>query len=491
MNNILYIFLKNKYFKNLKHLQKGLTLNSIRNKFLILFLILGQTFTINYAQEYSNEIFSKYSKISKQIVESALYNKNGYKLLDQLCRIGPRLSGSENSIKAINWAKNKMDSLGFENVWLEPVMVPHWERGEKEECEIVKSKFNKDKKLNVLALGGSIGTPVNGITAEVIEVKNLEDIDSLKDKIKGKIVYYSSPMDSKLLYTFHAYGLAVQKRVYGAVRAAQYGAVGVLIRSITTKYDNVPHTGVLLYANDVQKIPAAALGYADSDFLSDALKKDPNLKIKIKMSCKILQDAKSYNVIGEIKGTEKPEEIIDVGGHIDSWDVGQGAHDDGAGCIQSIEALNLIKRLNLKPKRTIRCVLFINEENGSRGSLAYSNFVDSTKENHIAAIESDAGGFDPRGFTVQCDSSTLEKIQSWLRYLKNADIEYVNNGGSGADISRIKNTKALIGLHPDNQRYFDFHHSANDLFSAVNARELELGSAAVAILAYVISQEGL
>ncbi len=466
-------------------------MNSTSIKLLIIFLLLSQISVINFAQENNNEIFSKYSKISKQIVDSALSNKNGYKLLNQLCKIGPRLSGSENSIKAINWAKNKMDSLGFENVWLQPVMVPHWERGKKEECKIVESKFYKNRKLNTLALGGSIGTPEVGITAEVIEVKKLNDIDSLKDKVKGKIVFFSSPMDAKLLNTFHAYGLAVQKRVYGAIRAAKYGAVGVLIRSITTKFDNVPHTGVMYYDDQVTRIPAASLGYEDSDFLSEALIKDPDLKINLKMNCKILSGINSYNVIGEIKGTEKPDEIIVVGGHIDSWDVGQGAQDDGAGVIHSMEALDLLKRLGLKPKRTIRCVLFINEENGSQGSLRYSQYAEKAKEKSFAAIESDAGGFDPRGFTVQCDSPTLAKIQSWLPYLKNADIEYIDKGGSGADISRIKNSNALIGLHPDNQRYFDFHHSANDVFSIVNARELELGSSAVAILAYLISQEGL
>lgn len=456
-----------------------------------MFLLLTQLPIINIAQENNNKISSKYSSISKQFVESALSNKNGYKLLNQLCQIGPRLSGSDNSIKAINWAKNTMDSLGFENVWLQPVMVPHWERGKKEECEIVESKLYKNRKLNALALGGSIGTPEEGITAEVIEINKLDDIDSLKHKVKGKIVYFSSPLDSKLLNTFHGYGLAVQKRVYGTIRAAKYGAVGVLIRSITTKYDNVPHTGVMFYKDEVKRIPAAALGYEDSDFLSEALKNDPGLKLNLKMNCKILSGAKSYNVIGEIKGTEKPNEVIVIGGHLDSWDVGQGAHDDGAGVVHSMEALDLIKRLNLKPKRTIRCVLFINEENGSQGSLRYSQYADKVKEKSVAAIESDAGGFDPRGFTVQCDSSTLVKIQSWLPYLKNADIEYIKNGGSGADISRIKNTKALIGLHLDDQRYFDFHHSDNDVFSAVNARELELGSSAVAILAYLISQEGL
>lgn len=213
--------------------------------------------------------------------------------------------------------------------------------------------------------------------------------------------------------------------------------------------------------------------------------------MRIKLKCKTLPDAQSYNVIGEIKGKEFPDEVIVVGGHIDSWDKGVGAQDDGAGCVQSMEVLDLMKRLNLKPKRTIRCVLFINEENGSRGAEAYGKYADTTNEKHIAAIESDAGGFTPRGFSVTADSSVLAKIQSWLPILKVCNIEEISEGGSGADVNDIKKVKALIGYHPDSQRYFDYHHSDNDVLEVVNPRELELGSAAIAVLAYLISEEGL
>lgn len=441
-----------------------------------------------HSQNNSHSILNTYKETAKNMTESALVNRYGYSLLDELCRIGPRLSGSENSVKAIHWAENKMKESGFNNVWLQPVMVPHWVRGDVEEA-VIENTMYEGRKINICALGGSIGTDDNGITAPVIEVKNMNEIDLLKDKVKGKIVFINEPMD--VTGTYPAYGKAVGKRAYGAIKAAGYGAVAVIIRSITTKIDNVPHTGVMYYNDTIPEIPGVAAGCIDSDFLSLVLKENPGLLLHLKLSCRTLPDARSYNVIGEIKGSEFPDEVVVVAGHIDSWDKGEGAHDDGAGCIQSMEVLDLMKRLNLKPKRTIRCVLFINEENGSKGADVYSLYADTAKEKHIAGIESDAGGFTPRGFTVTSDSLVLQKIQSWLPILKTCGIDDISKGGSGADIYVIKKTKALIGYRPDGQRYFDYHHSDNDVFEAVNPRELELGSAAIAILAYLISEEGL
>lgn len=455
---------------------------------LILFFISNTNIIAQSEQNYKTV---NYKTTAEKIVREALVNKNGYNWLKEFTEIGPRLSGSENSIKAIHWAENKMKALGFNNVRLQPVMVPHWIRGKSEEVTIISPGEINEKTLSALALGGSIGTQEDGITANVIMLNDINELDSFKDKLKGKIVYFDSPLDEGLLSTFQGYGRAVGKRVFGAIDAAKYGAVGVMIRSITTRYDNVPHTGVMLYNDTIPKIPGVALGYQDSDYLKNLLQKYPDLKINMKLNCKTLPDAKSYNLFGELTGTEKPEEIILVGGHSDSWDVGVGAHDDGAGCIQSIEALNLLKELGIKPKRTIRCVLFINEENGSMGSKEYAKYADSSGENHIAAIESDAGGFNPREFDVSSDSATLEKIQSWIPILKSANILAVEKGGSGADISRIKNAKALIGLRVEQQRYFDLHHSPNDVFKEINARELELGSSAIAILAYLLSEEGL
>ena len=245
-----------------------------------------------------------------------------------------------------------MKSLGFDKVWLQPVMVPHWERGNVASCTIL----NLNRELSVLALGGSISTPESGITAEVIEVKTFSELEKRKAEAKGKIVFFSRALDQGKINTFAGYGGAVDQRVNGAIEAAKYSAVGVVIRSITTKYDNVPHTGVMDYRDTIPKIPAAAIGNIDADFLSDELKKNPHLKINLKLNCQILPDAQSYNVIGEIEGTEFPDEIVLVGGHFDSWDVGCGAHDNGAGCIQTLEVLDLIKRLDINPKRTVRCV---------------------------------------------------------------------------------------------------------------------------------------
>lgn len=427
------------------------------------------------------------NKTARQIVETALRERKGYEYLQELCEIGPRLSGSENSLKAIRWAEKKMKSLGFDKVWLQPVMVPHWERGNIEKCTIVGSS----KNLSVLALGGSVATPDEGITAEVIEVKSFDELKKRKDEAKGKIVFYSRALDQGEINTFSGYGGAVNQRTEGAIEAAKYGAIGVVIRSITTKYDNVPHTGVMSYADSLLKIPAAALGYLDADCLSNELKKNPHLKINLKLSCQTLPDAQSYNVIGEIKGTEFPDEIILVGGHFDSWDVGDGAHDDGAGCIQTMEVLDLMKRLSIKPKRTIRCVFFINEENGSRGAIEYANYADISAQTHLAVIESDRGAFTPIGFYVDTESTEkMDKLQSWLPVLEKANIEWIRKGGSGVDVNKIKNATVKIGYVPDDQRYMDYHHSANDVFDAVHPREFELGSAAIAILAYLMSEEG-
>jgi Zn-dependent M28 family amino/carboxypeptidase len=430
----------------------------------------------------------EHNKIAKQIVETALKERKGYEYLRELCEIGPRLSGSEISLEAIQWAEKKMKSIGIDKVWLQPVMVPHWERGKTEECKIV----DLNKNLSVLALGGSVSTPPEGITAEVIEVKNFEELAQRKNEVKGKIVFYSRALDQGLINTFSGYGGAVNQRTEGAIEAAKYGAVGVVIRSITTKYDNVPHTGVMSYIDSLTKIPSAALGFLDADYLSTELKKNPHLKINLKLSCQTLPDAQSYNVIGEIKGTEFPDEIILVGGHFDSWDVGDGAHDDGAGCIQTMEALDLIKRLDIRLKRTIRCVFFINEENGSRGAIEYANYADTSVQTHLAVIESDRGAFTPIGFSVDTDSTEIiTKLQSWLPVLEKSNIEWIRKGGSGVDVQKIKNAKLKMGYVPDDQRYMDYHHSANDVFEAVHPREFELGAAAMAIMIYLLSEEGL
>lgn len=453
----------------------------------ILILLLLTTSKISMAQN-SDEY---YKSIAKNIVQTALREQKGYEMLGKLCRIGPRLSGYESSYKAIEWTKNILDSLGCDRVWLQSVMVPHWERGEVEEARFIEKNGTGGSELMIAALGGSIATPPEGITARVLEVHSFEELKKKADQAEGKIIFYNRPFDPTVIYSFAGYGGAVRQRTEGAINAAKVGGVAALVRSVTSKSDNTPHTGIMRYADSLAKIPAAAIGVLDADLLSKQLKEDPMLRINLRLSCENLAEVESYNVVGEIKGSKYPDDIIVVGGHLDAWDKGHGAHDDGTGVIHSIETLYLLKKLNLKPKRTIRCVLFMDEEQNQSGAKVYGYYASYTAEKHVAAIESDRGGFTPRGFSVTADSVIIDKISTWLPYLSQASIDWVRKGGGGPDISRIKNASALIGYVPDGQRYFDYHHSANDIFDAVHPREFELGSAAITILTYLISEEGL
>ncbi|NOX38086.1 MAG: M20/M25/M40 family metallo-hydrolase [Calditrichaeota bacterium] len=429
--------------------------------------------------------------VAEAFIRRALVDRKGYSWLKELSEIGPRLSGSENSFRAIEWARARMESLGFDRVWLQPVMVPRWERGERETTIAYTGDSPGGIPLSVLALGGSVGTPPEGVQAPVIQINSFEELKRRAAEVAGKIVFFNFRMDAGKVYTFAGYGEAVRYRVYGAIEAAKLGAVGMVMRSITTRYDDVPHTGVMFYADTIPRIPAAALGWQSANRLEQLLNEHPDVQLQLKLSCRTLPDTLSYNVIGEIRGHERPDEIIVVGGHFDSWDVGHGAHDDGAGCIQALEAAELFLRLNIRPRRTIRCVFFINEENGMRGARVYARYVEQEGEFHYAAIESDRGAFTPRGFSVTADSVLIAAMQAWIPILKKAGIEWIRQGGSGADVSRIPNCPLKFGFVPDSQRYFDVHHSANDVFEAVHPRELELGSAAMAILTYLLSETDL
>jgi len=430
-------------------------------------------------------------QISAEIIRRALEDQHGYKWLEELCDLGPRLSGYPNSLKAIEWAQSVMHKAEFDSVWLQPVMVPYWGRGNIETARIISEGkfFNRD--LNIAALGGSIGTEAEGISGMIVKVDSFSYITRENIDAKGKIVFYNEPFDQGMVNTFAAYGKAVKQRTRGAIEAAKRGAIGVIVRSVTSLNDNVPHTGIMYYQDSIPKIPAVSIGIQDAKLLSLALETRGNLEVQIKLSCINHDSTLSYNVIGEIYGRERPEEIILIGGHFDAWDKGHGAHDDGAGCIQAIEVLDLLKRLNLKPRRTIRCVLFMDEEQHQSGAHAYGAMVDSMNQKHIAAIESDRGAFMPRGFNVDADSAIINRMREWLPLLKNTGIGWIRKGGSGADISKIKNADALIGFVPEIQRYFDYHHSANDTFDKVHPRELEFGSAAMAILAWLLSEEDL
>ena len=431
-------------------------------------------------------------KVIKGIYDESLTSRDTYKLLDHLCnKIGHRLSGSIGASKAVEWTEMIMNSYSFDKIYKQDLFVPNWKRGDKEEVRIIG---HKDEKLNVLALGMSVSTPKRGISAKVIEVQGIEDIEVLgRDKIKGKIVFFNRPTDQRLISTGSAYGGAVDQRTAGPAEAAKYGAVAVVIRSIGTAFDDVPHTGVTRYVEGIKKIPAAALGVKSADKLTLALKNNPNVKLFIKMNCETLEDAPSHNVVGELIGNEFPNEIITIGGHLDSWDVGQGAHDDGAGCMQSIQVLRLFQKLGIKPKRTIRAVMFMNEENGTRGGLKYAELAKKNNENHLIALESDAGAFTPRGFGVTAEASTIKKFRSWLPYFDLNTISYFKKGGGGVDINPLNRLLGTptIGFIPDSQRMFDIHHSDNDSFDSVHPRELELGTASIASLIYLIDKYGL
>lgn len=412
-------------------------------------------------------------------------------MLKELISKAPhRLSGSPGAEKAVELTKHMMEQRGFDKVHLEAIMVPHWDRGPVEEAVITRSAMRKNIPLTVCALGGSIGTPERGIEGEVIEVKSLDEAKALGVSAKNKIIFYNRAFDPTKLNTFQSYGGAVDQRSSGAMEAARVGAVAVLVRSMTQAIDDVPHTGTMHYADTVKKIPAAAISTLDAEMLSSLLSKG-NVRVNLKLSCQTLPDMPSANVVGEITGSEKPEEIIIVGGHLDAWDKGQGAHDDGSGCVQAIEVLNLIKKLGLKPKRTIRAVMFMNEENGARGGKAYPVASERAGERQIAAIESDRGGFAPRGFTVT-DSLVLKRVQQWTPLFERLNAGRIMSGGSGVDVGpTVERGAAGFGLDVESHRYFDYHHSDNDSIDKVNPRELELGAIVEALLCYLISEEGL
>ncbi|MCA0957894.1 M20/M25/M40 family metallo-hydrolase [Muricauda ruestringensis] len=430
----------------------------------------------------------------KAIYDKALTNGKAYDWLNHLSnQIGGRLSGSVQAQQAVDYTKAQLELLGLDKVWLQPVMVPKWVRGIPE-FAYLETKPGLTTNVPICALGGSVATPDGGLKASVVEVQGIEDLEKLgKEAIQGKIVFYNRPMDPTKINTFSAYASCADQRYSGAAEASKYGAVGVIVRSLNLRLDDYPHTGFMAYGNIPvnQRIPAAAISTKGAELISTTLKLNPDAKFYFKQNCKQLDDVMSYNVIGEITGSTYPDEIMLVGGHLDSWDLGDGSHDDGAGCVQSMDVLRLLKETGYKPKRTLRVVLFMNEENGLRGGKEYAKVAQSKKEKHIFALESDSGGFTPRGFSIDADPENLKQIQGWRSLFEPYLIHLFQDGGSGADIGPLKNDGiVLAGLRPDSQRYFDHHHAENDTFEHVNKRELELGAATMASLVYLIDKYG-
>ena len=433
--------------------------------------------------------------IIKTIYKQSLTNGQSYNWLNHLSnQIGSRLSGSLGAERAVNYTKQELEKLGLDKVWLQPVMVPKWVRGSKEYA-FIETKPGKTTNVNICALGGSIATPALGLKAEVVEVENFEELAVLgSEQIKGKIVFFNRPMQADLINTYEAYGGCVNQRYKGAAEAVKYGAIAVIVRSMNLRLDDFPHTGSMTYNNlPVDKrIPSAAISTNDAELLSAMLKLDKSIKFYFKQTCKQLKDVQSYNVVGEISGSEFPNEYMVVGGHLDSWDLGDGSHDDGAGVVQSMDVLRLLKESGITPKRSIRVVLFMNEENGLRGGNKYAELVKQKGEDHIFALESDSGGFTPRGFSFDCSDAAFNQVLSWKPLFKPYLIHYFEKGGSGADVSPLKTeSNVLAGLRPDSQRYFDHHHASNDTFDAINKRELELGAATMATLVYLFDKYGV
>ncbi|PHS09503.1 MAG: peptidase M28 family protein [Kordia sp.] len=448
-------------------------------------LIIALLFSLGFFAQSDDE------QMLKNIYDTSLLNGKSYDWLNHLSnQIGGRLSGSYNAEKAVKYTKEELDKLGLDKVWLQPVMVPKWVRGAKEYAYVETSPGNSTT-MPICALGGSVATPKGGLKAKLIEVKSFDELEQLgKEKIAGKIVFYNRPMEAELISTFQAYGGCVEQRYKGAEKAIAYGAVGVLVRSMNLRLDDYPHAGSMSYGDVAvaKRIPAAAISTNGAELLSTMLLLDKNIEFYFSQHCKQLKDVQSYNVIGEITGSAYPNKIMVVGGHLDSWDLGDGAHDDGAGVVQSMEVLRLFKQTGYKPKHTIRVVLFMNEENGLRGGKKYAKVAANKKENHVFALESDSGGFTPRGFSFDCSDANFKKVISWKSLFKPYLIHYFEKGGSGADIGPLKGDNVLCGLRPDSQRYFDHHHAATDTFEHVNKRELELGAATMTSLVYLFDK---
>jgi len=467
------------------------------------------------AQQASDSLFIR------RIFDEALVNGHAYKKLEELCKgYGSRLSGSDQAERAVFWAGNMLRSYGFDTVMLQPCMVPRWQRGGTEllkvsspllnkrlrqfndtagwACEALEERYRKQASwytLPACALGGSVGS--NGIiSGRMCVVNSQTELQTLgkAGKLKGCLVLFNEPFDETKISTFSAYGGCVYQRVNGASMAARYGALAVLVRSMSNSCDLHPHTGVMHYVDSLPKIPAMAVATSVANTLA-AVANDRDLVLTMQLDCQTLPDRQSHNAIAEQRGAIFPQRYIAFGGHFDSWDQGEGAHDDGAGCMHAFEALRLLKALGYTPRHTLRCVFWMNEENGARGAAAYADHAAAAGEFHVAAIESDRGGFTPRGFSIDAEDARIDSIKTWAPLLAPYGIHLFEKGGAGVDVAPLKHGPSSInrgmlqmGLIPDSQRYFDYHHAETDVFESVNRRELHLGAATLAAMIYLLDQ---
>lgn len=449
------------------------------------FILLAALFTIiSCSQKQDSEVIS-------DIFKAAQSDTTAYHTLRVLSsEYGNRLAGTPISGESIKYMKRVIEGSNFDTVYLQECKVAHWSRGEKEEGYAISKNFEK-KRLVVCTLGNSVGTPSNGIKAEVVAVKSFDELKTLGDKVKGKIVYFNKPMDQSKINSFEAYGEVVGFRFAGASVAARYGAIAVLVRSCTTAIDTFPHTGVMRYFETPKEIPAFSISTVHSNLLDQLLVDDPKLKVYLKSDCKFLPEETSYNVIGEVRGSEFPKEFITVGGHIDSWDNTDGSHDDGGGCAQSIDVWRIFHELGYKPKHTLRVVMFIDEEMNQRGGREYAEMAKLNNEKHLFALESDGGCDNPIGFSFETDSSSFGKVQVYSKLFEPYGSNLFVNGGSGVDIGFLKDQNVVLAeMMANPTHYFDYHHSGFDTFDKVNKTSLQQGSAAMASLIYLVDKYG-
>ena len=451
----------------------------MKKLFITLFILLS----IN---SFAQNVVQLDSTFIRKIYDEALENGESYENLRSLCKdIGARITGSAEAEMAIRWGEDLLKSYHFDSVYLQEITVPHWERGTNEAAWIQNEK-GEIKKIKIAALGSSIGT--DGLIAgEVIRFETIEDLKNATQRdVQGKIVFLAQAFDQKLIRTFEAYGACYPQRGHGAEEAAKLGAKAVVIRSLASSTDDHPHTGTMSYGKGKNKIPAAAMSTIAADDLTEWLQAG-KVTLKMEMDCKTFPDVTSYNVIAEMHG--KDEKVITWGGHLDSWDLGEGAHDDGAGIAHSIEALRILKELNYQPQHKLRCVLFMNEENGNFGGKGYAAWVKANNEEHICALESDRGGFLPTGFDVQGNEDQLQQVQQFKPLLYDFQLYKFDKGFSGVDIGPLMDVypdMVQLGMTINSQRYFDYHHAASDVFETVNKRELELGCAAMSTMIYLM-----
>jgi carboxypeptidase Q len=442
------------------------------------------------------------SALIRRLADTILTDGSAWANLRTLTKkVGARLSGSPGFYKAEKWGQAALNDALADKVWLQECMVPHWIRGGKDSASFFGGLLGSGgssivldvQGLDVIALGNSLGTGPQGITAPVVLINNFDELEQHKNDLKGKIVFYNYHFNPLFVETFMAYGDAVRYRGGGASRAAKYGAAAVLVRSMSESVDNVPHTGALMYNDSFPKIPAVAVGLQDADRLAQLIGKTRSpFQVYLRTGGQMLPDTIAHNVIGELRGTEFPDQYITVGGHLDSWDPAEGAQDDGAGCVQSIEVLRALKAIGYKPRHTIRVVLFANEENGGRGGRKYAEAAKANGEKHLLALESDAGGFTPRAFQLSLSDDSLAAIRPWLDLLRPYGVYLFEKGGGGSDTNPMKPAVgAVVGeLRPDSQRYFDYHHARTDVLENVNKRELELGAVNMAALIYLVDKYG-